>query len=117
MLLCLVGTSGRAEPGRGTNNSPGSPPLVENHSLETPAEARLRFARERRSLPSHGLYEDIRGIIRGPSVESAPIKDAQQRLLAEAKQRNIRVVLTADHESPKPEAWRGLHAGVLFLAG
>jgi acetyl esterase/lipase len=77
----------------------------------------LRFARERRSLPSHGLYEDIRGLIHARSPEPASINETPQKLLAGAKQKNVRVVLTTDPESPKADAWRGLHEGVLFLAG
>src|SRR6266576_668225 len=118
MMVCLsVTTCGGADGGSRANNALTSQPSPETRPSETVAEARLRFARERRPLPSHGLYEDIRGIIRARSAASAPTKDAQQELLANARQNQVRVVLAADHESPRPEAWRGLHEGVLFFAG
>ncbi len=120
-LAAMVGLSvticGGADGGNGTNSAVTSQPSPETRPSETAAEARLRFARERRSLPSHGLYEDICGFIRARSAASAPTKDAQQELLANARQNQVRVVLAADHESPRPDAWRGLHEGVLFFAG
>jgi hypothetical protein len=90
---------------------------AENQRSETIADARARFARARRSLPSHGLYEDIRGTIQVRSKESGPTKEVQQKLPSAARQKEVRVVLAADVESPRPDAWRGLHEGVLFLAG
>jgi acetyl esterase/lipase len=118
MMVCLsVTTCGGADGGSGANNALTSRPSPETCPSETAAEARLRFARERRSLPSHGLYEDIRGLIQVRSQESGPTKEAQWKLPSAARQWGIRVVLTADAESPKPDAWRGLHEGVIFLAG
>lgn len=120
ILACLlVAVIGRADPDSRTNNSLSPLPPSESRQPETADEARLRFARERRSLPSHGLYEDIRGIIHAPSAPAgpAPAKDPQQQLLAAARQRDIRVVLAAERESPNATAWRGLHEGVWFIAG
>jgi len=117
-MVCLsVTTGGGADGGGGTNDALTSHQSPETRPSETAAEARLRFARERRSLPSHGLYEDIRGIIQVRSKASGPTTEAQLQLLSAARLREIRVVLTADAEVPKPDAWRGLHDGVLFLAG
>ena len=117
-MACLSATTGGgADGGSGTNDALTSHQSPETRPSETAAEARLRFARERRSLPSHGLYEDIRGIIQVRSKASGPTTEAQLQLLSAARLRGIRVVLTADVESPKPDAWRGLHEGVLFLAG
>src|SRR6266576_6536529 len=116
MMVCLsVTTCGGADGGSGANNALTSQPSPETRPSETVAEARLRFARDRRSLPSHGLYEDIRGVIQVRSKESGPTQEAQLKLLNAARQREIRVVLTADADSPKPDAWRGLHEAVLFL--
>jgi acetyl esterase/lipase len=112
-----VASGGGAEAGSGRTNSLTSSASPEIRPSETSDEARLRFARERRSLPAHGLYEDVRGIVWVRPEAGGPTRDAQQQLLVAARQRNIRVVLAADHESPKPDAWRGLHEGVLFLAG
>ena len=117
-MVCLSAmTGGGADGGSAANNALTSQQSPETRPSETAAEARLRFARERRSLPSHGLYEDIRGIIQVRSKASGPATEAQLRLLSAARLREIRVVLTADVESPKPDAWRGLREGVLFLAG
>src|SRR6266496_6119399 len=65
VVVCLSVTScGGADGGVGTNNALTSQQSPETRPAETATEARLRFARERRPLPSHGLYQDIRGIIR-----------------------------------------------------
>src|SRR6266576_4931569 len=80
-MVCLsVTTGGGADGGGGTNDALTSHQSPETRPSETAAEARLRFARERRSLPSHGRYEDIRGIIQVRSKASGPTTEAQLQL-------------------------------------
>ena len=118
ILGCLLlAAAGRAGPGDRATNAPGSdkPPGI--LATETTEQARWRFERERRPVLSHGLYEDIRGIVHVRSEAAGKSKDTDQKLLASARKRGIHVVLTVDHETPKPGAWRGLHESVLFIAG
>ena len=86
VMVCLtVTTCGGADGDSGTNNVLTLLQFALICCLETAVEVCLRFARERCSFFSYGLYEDICGIIHGRFVESAQIKDAQQKLLVEVK--------------------------------
>ena len=90
---------------------------LERSHLEATHAARLRFASERRPLPSHGVYEDFRAIIHAHAEDADHTKGTRQELLAAARATGIRVVFLTDHRGPKPESWRGEHDGVLFIAG
>lgn len=118
ILGCLsLVFAGRAEPGSRATNSPGSPPAQGVSRTETVEQARWRFERERRPVPSHGLYEDIRGVIFARTKGAGTSTGAQQKVLAAARKRGLHVVLTLDEEAPKPGAWHGLRESVLFVAG
>ena len=90
---------------------------LERQHLQAAHEARLRFAQERRLPPTNGLYEDFRAVIQADAKDADPPKGTGQELLAAARKAGVSVVLTADQGGPKPDAWRGVHEGVLFIAG
>jgi acetyl esterase/lipase len=85
--------------------------------LQATHEARLRFARERQTLPSVNVFEDFRAVIHVHAEDSNHTKGTREEVLAAAKKTGVRIVLFSDHGGPKPETWRGLRDGVLFLAG
>lgn len=85
--------------------------------LEAVHQARLRFAEERRPPPAHGRYEDFRAIIHAYAEDADHTKGTRKELLAAARSTGVQVVLMTDHHGPKPDSWRGLHDGVLFIAG
>lgn len=61
LIGLLAATMGNAALGQ-TNSSPKPQPAAESRPAETIDEIRSRFARERRALPRHGLYEDFRAV-------------------------------------------------------
>jgi acetyl esterase/lipase len=79
--------------------------------------ARNRFAQDWKAPINHGLYEDFRAVIHLHAEDADHTKGTRAELLAAAKRIGARVVMTTDHRGPKPEAWRGLRDGVLFIAG
>ncbi len=89
----------------------GAPALAGGARVPAP------LPQERRMPPTNGLYEDFRAVILSDGKEPDPAKGKESALLAAARQAGIRVVLTADQGGPKPDAWRGVHEGVLFVAG
>jgi acetyl esterase/lipase len=117
-VACLLAaTGGLAETGIQTNGFLTLPQRLERQHLQAAHESRLRFAQERRLPPTNGLYEDFRAVIHAPAEDADPTNGTRQELLAAARKTDIRVILTADHGGPKPDAWRGFHEGVLFIAG
>ena len=84
---------------------------LERAHLEAAHAARLRFAAQRQSVPSHGLYEDFRAIIHVHVEDAEHTKGTRSEVLAAAKKVGAQVVMTADHRGPKPGAWRGLREG------
>lgn len=85
--------------------------------LKAAHEARLRFARERRTLPNLGVYEDFRAVMHVHAEDAEHTKGTRPEVLAAAKKTGVRIVMFTDHNGPKPETWRGLRDGVLFIAG
>lgn len=85
--------------------------------LKATQETIQRFARERRPLPDHGLYEDFRAVIHVHAEDSDHTKGTRPEVLAAAKKAGVRAVLFTDHRGPKPETWHGTRDGVLFVAG
>jgi acetyl esterase/lipase len=90
---------------------------LERPHLEAVHEARLRFARERRELPNQGVYEDFRAVMHVHAEDADHTKGTRAELLAAARKAGVRVVLSTDHRGPKPDSWRGMHEGVLYIAG
>lgn len=122
-LLILAGGAAGQEIGPSqTSNQPTNKALtslqrLERSHLKAVHDARVRFAKERQSVANHGLYEDFRAILHVHAEDAEHTKGTRAELLAAAQKTGIRVVLTTDHRGPKPEAWRGWHEGVLFIAG
>lgn len=87
--------------------------LVDPPALE---EARTRFARERRPVLEHGLYEDVRsGVVLGQSVAGSR-RVTTDDLLAAAKLAGFRVLLSPAGGPRAAGAWTGLRDGILFVA-
>ena len=116
--LLLAAARGEAETGIQTNGFLTPVQRLERQHLQAAHDSRLSFARERRLPPTNGLYEDFRAVIQAPAENADPAKGTRQELLAAARKAGIRVVLMTDPGGPnKPDAWRGLHEDVLFIAG
>jgi len=90
---------------------------IETQQLKAVHEARQQFARNRSGLQNFGVYEDYRAVIHVHAEDSDHTKATRAEVLTAAKKTGVRVVLFTDHRGPKPETWRGLRDGVLFLAG
>jgi acetyl esterase/lipase len=117
-VVCLLAaTRGVAEAGVQTNGFLTPAQRLERQHLQAVHEARLRFAQERRLPPTNGLYEDFRAVILSDAKDAEPKKDTGPELLVAARKSGIGVVLTVDQGGPKPDAWRGVHESVLFIAG
>jgi acetyl esterase/lipase len=117
-LACVLAAGrGLADTGVQTNGFLTPVQRLERQHLQTAHEARLRFTQERHPPPTNGLYEDFRGVIQVSAKQGDPTMGTQKQLLTAARKTGISVVLTADQGGPKPDAWRGVHEGVLFIAG
>ncbi len=100
-----------------TNRPLTSLQRLEPGHLQAAHAAVARFAQERVSLPNQGVYQDYRAVLHVHAEDAPHTKGTRAELLAAARQVGVRVVLSTDHRGPKPDAWRGLHDGVLFIAG
>src|SRR5438034_238464 len=89
----------------------GTPHLQATH------EARLRFARERQTIPVLGVYEDFRAVTHVHAEDSDDTKGTRQQALEAARKSGVRIVMFTDHGGPKPDTWRGMRQGILFIAG
>jgi acetyl esterase/lipase len=85
--------------------------------LQSVREDRTRFARERQSWPDLSAYEDFRAVMHVHAEDSDHTKGTRPEVLAGAKKAGVKVVMWTDHRGPKPDTWRGLRDGVLFIAG
>jgi acetyl esterase/lipase len=90
--------------------------LEPNRLKETHA-ARERFAKARSPVPEVGALQDFRAVIHVHAEDSDHTKGTRAEVLAAAKQTGVRIVMFTDHRGPRPETWRGLRDGVLFIAG
>jgi pimeloyl-ACP methyl ester carboxylesterase len=85
--------------------------------LEAVREQRIRWMRDRINIPLDGIYHDYRAIIHVHAEDAEHTLGTRVEVLAAAKQDGVDVVLWTDHHGPKPETWKGLRNGVLFIAG
>ena len=85
--------------------------------LRATHDARAEFARQRRDVLDVWSYEDYRAVIHVHAEDSDHTRGTRPEVLAAAKRAGVKVVMFTDHRGPKPETWRGLRDGVLFLAG
>jgi acetyl esterase/lipase len=116
-VLAIGTTPSRSAESSQTNSGLTSLQRLEREHLKATHEARLRFERERHAPPVHGLYEDFRGVVHAHAEDAEHTKGTRKQLLEGAHKAGIKVVLMTEHRGPKEDAWRGLHEGVLFIAG
>ncbi len=67
--------------------------------------------------PPEGVYQDFRAVLHVHAEDSGHTKGTRAEVLKAAKEDDVQVVLFSDHGGPKPETWRGMHDGVLLIAG
>src|SRR5262245_39657321 len=81
--------------------------------LKKANEARLRFAKERKTdtFPNHGAFKDFRAILNVVAESEA----ARDEILAAAKSAGAKIVQFADPKKLNAEALRGERDGVLFF--
>src|SRR5438093_3324092 len=90
---------------------------LEPARLKAAHAAREQFAKICRPVPEVGALQDFRAVIHVHAEDSDHTKGTRAEVLAAAKKTGVRIVLFTDHRGPKPETWRGLRDGVLFMAG
>ena len=90
---------------------------LEPAHLEATHQARLKFAKERKTLPALGVYNDYRAVMHVHAEDAEHTHGTRPEVLAAAKAVGIQVVMFTDHRGPKPDTWQGFRDGVLFIAG
>src|ERR1051326_4143868 len=115
--LLLIALAIRACAAEATSTNRTAQQRLETPHLQAVHEARLRFARERQTLPNLGVYDDFRAVLHVHAEDSDHTKGTRQQVLEAAKKVGVRIVMFTDHGGPKPETWHGLRDGVLFVAG
>src|SRR5574340_165524 len=90
---------------------------IEPGHLAAVHEARQRFAVARRAPADHGVFQDFRAALHVHAEDAQHTLGTRTEVLAAARATGVRVVLFSDHNGAKPETWRGLREGVLFIAG
>lgn len=90
--------------------------LQEPH-LAAVHQARLEFARLRKSPPNSGVYNDYRAVMHIHAEDADHTKGTRAEVLRAAQATGVAVVMWSDHRGPKPETWSGMREGVLFIPG
>jgi len=90
---------------------------LETEHLEATHQARLRFAKERKSIPAVGVYHDYRAVIHVHAEDADHTKGTRPEVLEGAKLAGVQVVMFTDHRGPKPDTWSGVRDGILFIPG
>ena len=90
---------------------------LETEHLEATHQARLRFAKERKSIPAVGVYHDYRAVIHVHAEDADHTKGTRAEVLEGAKLAGVQVVMFTDHRGPKPDTWSGIRDGILFIPG
>ena len=90
---------------------------MEPAHLEAVHQARLNFAKSRKPVMPVGVYRDVRAVLHVHAEDSDHTKGTRAEVQAGAKQAGIQAVFSTDHRGPKPDAWRGVRDGVLFVPG
>jgi acetyl esterase/lipase len=85
--------------------------------LEALHQARAAFAAARKSSPAEGLYHDYKTVMHVHAEDAPHTLGKRPEVLAAAKSTGVNAVFWTDHNGPKPETWRGVRDGVLFIAG
>ncbi len=90
---------------------------LELEHLEAVHKTRTKFAEQRKAPPQVSIYQDFRAVIHVHAEDADHTKGTRPEVLKAAKEVGVRVVMFTDHRGPKPDTWRGLRDGVLFLPG
>lgn len=90
---------------------------LEEAHLEAVHQARLQFARERKTVPWQGVYSDYRAVLHVHAEDAEHTKGTRAEVLKAAQSDGVRVVMFSDHRGPRPDTWSGLREGVLFIPG
>ena len=90
---------------------------LEEQRLEAVHEQRLKWSRDRVVPPPVGIYNDYRAILHVHAEDAEHTLGTREQVLAAAKETGVNIIMWTDHRGPKPETWRGLKSGVLFIAG
>jgi acetyl esterase/lipase len=112
-LLAGVLTADQPSPGRKYTTLQR---LEEGH-LAAVHEARLKLARERKPLPTLGVYNDYRALLHIHAEDADHTKGTRPEVLRAAKATGVSVILFTDHRGPKPNTWSGIREGVLLIPG
>src|SRR5690349_11977570 len=84
--------------------------LAESH-LAAVHEARLEMARQRKTLPHPGVYNDYRAVLHVHAEDADHTKGTRAEVLRAAKATGVSVVMFSDHRGPKPDTWSGVREG------
>jgi len=90
---------------------------LEPAHLEATHQQRVEWMKQRAQLPNLGVYNDYRAILHIHAEDADHTKGTRPEVLAAAKETGVNVVMWTDHRGPKPDTWRGVREGVLFIAG
>ena len=95
------------------------PPLerLETARLEAVHAQRVEWMQKRIAAPLLGVYQDYRAILHIHAEDADHTKGTRAEVLKAAKDTDVKVIMFTDHRGPKPETWRGLRDGVLFIPG
>lgn len=119
LLLLLLPVSAAERPGRKLTTMQ----RLEKSHLQAAHEARQKFEEARKNPPpgtrraDTGIYNDYRAVMHVHAEDSNHTGGTRPEVLAAAKKTGVDVVMSTDHRGPKPETWRGMRDGVLFIAG
>jgi acetyl esterase/lipase len=90
---------------------------LETAHLEATHQARLKFAKERKTIRQSGVFTDYRAVIHVHAEDADHTKGTREEALAGAKAAGVQVVMWTDHRGPKPDSWSGTRDGILFIPG
>lgn len=113
LILAFVASAATLSPGRKYTTLE----RLEVVHLEATHQARLRFAKERKTLPPYGVYTDYRAVMHVHAEDADHTKGTRAEALEGAKAAGVQVVMWTDHRGPKPDTWTGMRAGILFIPG
>lgn len=119
LFLTLIVSFGAERPGRKFTTMQ----RLERAHLKAAHEQRREWEEMRKNPPpgarrgDPGIFNDYRAVIHVHAEDANHTKGTRPEVLAAAKKVGVNVVMWSDHRGPKPETWRGLRDGALFIAG
>lgn len=90
---------------------------LDNRRLEETRAQRLQWSRGRVVHPAGGVYQDFRAILHVHAEDADHTLGTREQVLKAARETGVKVILWTDHRGPKPDTWRGIREGVLFIPG